>query len=110
VTSELSNSSTDRDDSGSDSGFTFVSSIEEFEEEGLCEVDNEDCRFTHDQIQSALFELISPEQRDSFRGRIGRILLQSLSQELEASLFEVVGLLNCAASKIIDEERDELAT
>jgi len=31
-------------------------------------------------------------------------------EELEASLFEVVGLLNCAASNITDEERDELAT
>jgi predicted ATPase len=109
VTSELSNSGADRDDS--DSGSTFASSIEEFEDEGLCEVDDKDCRFMHDQIQSAAFELISPEQRDSFRGRIGRILLQSLSpQELEASLFEVVGLLNCAASNITDEERDELAT
>jgi len=42
VTSELSNSSTDRDDSDSDSGSTFASSIDEFEEEGLCEVHNED--------------------------------------------------------------------
>eukprot|EP00984_Skeletonema_dohrnii_P003655 scaffold1253_cov196-Skeletonema_dohrnii-CCMP3373.AAC.1 len=96
------------DQDGSDS--SYASSIEEFEEEGLCEVDNEECRFMHDQIQSAAFELISPEQRDSFRGRIGRILLQTLPpEELEASLFEVVGLLNCAASNVTDEERDELA-
>ncbi len=93
---------------GSDS--SYASSIEELEEEGLCEVDNEEGRFVHDQIQSTAYQLISPDQRDSFRGRIGSILLQSLSpEELEASLFEVVGLLNCAASNITDDERDELA-
>eukprot|EP00984_Skeletonema_dohrnii_P005698 scaffold2011_cov137-Skeletonema_dohrnii-CCMP3373.AAC.1 len=101
VSSDLSNSYTER---------AYETSIEEFEEEGLCEVDDEECRFMHDQIQSAAFELISPEQRDSFRGRIGSILLRSLPpEELEASLFEVAGLLNCAASNITDEERDELA-
>eukprot|EP00985_Skeletonema_marinoi_P004474 scaffold1955_cov122-Skeletonema_marinoi.AAC.2 len=103
---DLSNACTDQD--GSDS--SYASAIEEFEEEGLCEVDNEECRFMHDQIQSAAFELISPEQRDSFRGRIGSILLRTLPpEELETSLFEVVDLLNCAASNATDEERDELA-
>eukprot|EP00985_Skeletonema_marinoi_P004402 scaffold1921_cov140-Skeletonema_marinoi.AAC.10 len=106
LSSDLSNACTDQD--GSDS--SYASSIEEFEEEGLCEVDNEECRFMHDQIQSAAFELISPEQRDSFRGRIGSILLRTLPpEELETSLFEVVDLLNCAASNATDEERDELA-
>ncbi|KAK1740394.1 putative AAA ATPase [Skeletonema marinoi] len=108
LSSDLSNACTDHD--GSDS--SYASSVEEFEGEGLCEVDNEECRFMHDQIQSAAFELISPEQRDSFRGRIGSVLLRSLStEELEASLFEVVGLLNCAASNsnVTDEERHELA-
>eukprot|EP00984_Skeletonema_dohrnii_P035049 scaffold34601_cov142-Skeletonema_dohrnii-CCMP3373.AAC.5 len=87
LSSDLSNACTDRDCSDS----SYASSIEEFEEEeGLCEVDDEECRFMHDQIQSAAFELIYPEQRDSFRGRIGSILLLSLSpEELEASLFEV---------------------
>eukprot|EP00984_Skeletonema_dohrnii_P004020 scaffold1378_cov149-Skeletonema_dohrnii-CCMP3373.AAC.5 len=106
LSSDLSNACTDQD--GSDS--SYASSIEEFEGKGLCEVDNEECRFMHDQIQSAAFELISPEQRDSFRGRIGSILLQTLPpEELEASLFEVVGLLNCAASNVTDDERVELA-
>jgi len=105
LTSGQTNSSTDRDGSVS----SYASSIDEFEEEGLCEVDEEECRFVHDQIQSAAFELIRPEQRDSFRGRIGSILLQSLPpQDLEACLFQVVGLLNCA-SQITDKERDELA-
>eukprot|EP00984_Skeletonema_dohrnii_P034357 scaffold33538_cov179-Skeletonema_dohrnii-CCMP3373.AAC.2 len=108
LSSDLSSACTDTDQDGSDS--SYASSIEEFEGEGLCEVDNEECRFMHDQIQSAAFELISPEQRDSFRGRIGSILLQTLPpEELEASLFEVVGLLNCASSNVTDEERDELA-
>ena len=106
LSSDLTNSCIDRDGSVS----SYASSIEEFEVEGLCEVDNEECRFMHDQIQSAAFELICAEKRDSFRGKIGRILLRSLPpEELEACLFEVVGLLNCAASNIADEERDELA-
>ena len=101
LSSDMSNACTER---------AYASLIEEFEEEGLCEVDDEECHFMHDQIQSAAFELINPEQRDSFRARIGNILLLTLSpKELEASLFEVVGLLNCAASNITDEERDELA-
>eukprot|EP00984_Skeletonema_dohrnii_P000214 scaffold65_cov186-Skeletonema_dohrnii-CCMP3373.AAC.3 len=110
LSSDLSNACTDTDQDGSDS--SYASSIEEFEGEGLCEVENEECRFMHDQIQSAAFELISPEQRDSFRGRIGSILWHTLPpEELEASLFDVVGLLNCAASNsnATDEERHELA-
>eukprot|EP00984_Skeletonema_dohrnii_P020788 scaffold10216_cov123-Skeletonema_dohrnii-CCMP3373.AAC.4 len=104
--SDLSNACTDQDGSVS----SYASSIEEFEDEGLCEVDNEECHFMHDQIQLAAFELICPDQRDSFRGRIGSILLQSLSpKELEACLFEVVGLMNCAASNITEANCDELA-
>ena len=93
---------------GSDS--SYAASIEDLEEEGLCEMDDEEGHFMHDQIQSAAFELICPAQRDSFRGKIGRIMLQSLSpEELEASFFEVVGLLNYAASNLNNEECDELA-
>ncbi len=92
------------------SDFSYASPIDELEVEGLCEVDNEVGYFVHDQIQSAAYELISPDQRDSFRGRIGSILLQRLSpEELEDSLFEVVGLLNCEASSVTDDKRDELA-
>ncbi len=106
LTSDLSAS--DIDQIGYDSSYT--TSIEELELEGLFEVDNEDCHFVHDQIQSVAFELISPDHRDSLRGKIGSTLLKSLSpEELEDSLFEVVGLLNCAASDITDNERDELA-
>eukprot|EP00985_Skeletonema_marinoi_P028034 scaffold23818_cov167-Skeletonema_marinoi.AAC.8 len=91
--------------------YSFASSMKEFEEEGLVEMDNDNIRFVHNQVQSAAFELISPEQRDTFRGRIGRILLDNLSpDELETNLFEVVGLLNCAASETdTGGERDQLA-
>jgi len=90
---------------------SFASSIKEFEEEGLVEMDNETGRFVHNQVQSAAFELISPEQRNSFRAKIGSTLLNTLSpDELETNLFEVVGLLNCAASETeTDVERDQLA-
>ncbi len=104
VSSDLNYLGTDR--RGSDC--SYASSIGELEEEGLCEVDNEECHFVHDQIQSAAFKLICPDQRDSFRGRIGSILLQSLSpEELDASLFEVVGLLNDASSTVSDKECDD---
>jgi len=62
LSSDLNYSSTYRDDSDS----SYASSIEELEEEGLCEVDEEECHFMHDQIQSAAFKLISPDQRDTF--------------------------------------------
>jgi len=93
---------------GSDS--SVASSIKEFEEEGLVEVDNNNCYFVHDQIQSAAFDLIEPEQRNSFKGRIGSILLSTLSSdELDENLFDVVSLLNCSESLITDEERAQAA-
>ncbi len=113
IRDSMSSASSDMSDSSTghhDSNPSFVSSIEELVEEGLCEVDDEDCHFVHDQIRSAAFELICPDQRDSFRGKVGRILLASLSpEELEDSLFEVVGLLNYAASKMTDSDLDDLA-
>ena len=89
---------------------SYASSIQELEEAGFSEVDDEECHFVHDQIQSAAFELICPDRRDSFRGKIGRIMLQSLSpEELGVSFFEVVGLLNYAASNGTSADLDELA-
>ena len=93
---------------GSDS--SVASSIKEFEEEGLVEVDNDSCYFVHDQIQSAAFDLIEPEQRKSFQGKIGSILLSTLSsEELDENLFDVVSLLNCSETLITDEERAQVA-
>ena len=95
-----------------DGSYSLVaSSIVESEVEGLVETDdNENCYFVHDQIQSAAFDLISPDQRDNFQGKIGSILLKNLSpEELERNLFEVVGLLNCSSSQITEEESALLA-
>jgi len=89
-------------------------SIDELEKEGIWEknTDTEDVwRFSHDKIQLVAFELIPPNDRDSFRGKIGNILLSKLdSEELDANLFEVVSLCNFAMDTISDgEERIELA-
>ena len=91
------------------------SSLHELQGEGLWEVESEDadiCHFGHDKIQTAAFELIPLSKRDTFRGKIGNILLEKLDDDaLEANLFEVVSLLNCAMSTLSDdkEERKKLA-
>ena len=93
------------------SSSSISSSIDEAEVEGLVETDNnENCYFVHDQIQLAAFELISPENRDEFRGKIGSIMHRTLSSgEVESNIFEIVGMLNCALSFISDKDRDQLA-
>lgn len=85
-------------------------SVIELENEGLWEIDTEGvCRFGHDQIQSAAFELIPSDQQDSFRGRIGSILMTKLDPEdLNDCLFEVVSLRNFVMPSSGDE-RKELA-
>ena len=91
------------------------SSLHELQGEGLWEVESGDtdiCHFGHDKIQTAAFELIPLSKRDTFRGKIGSILLEKLDDDaLEANLFEVVSLLNCAMSTLSDdkEERKKLA-
>ena len=87
--------------------------VHEFEKEGLWEKDQvkDVWRFSHDKIQLVAFELIPPDERDSFRGEIGNILLKKLDSEaLEANLFEVVSLCNFSMAIISDDdERKELA-
>ena len=88
--------------------------LSELEDEGLWEKEakNADVRvFGHDKIQSAAFELIPFDRRDSFRGKIGSLLMEKLDEEvLEGLLFEVVSLRNCSMGNITDEEeRLELA-
>jgi len=88
--------------------------LSELEDEGLWEKEakNADVRvFGHDKIQSAAFELIPFDRRDSFRGKIGSLLMEKLDEEvLEGLLFEVVSLRNCSMGNIADEEeRTELA-
>lgn len=88
----------------------IVSLIGEFEHEGLVEHESDDiCRFSHDQVQYAAFELVPPENRDSFKGDIGRILINSLDPPaLEDSLFDIVSLRNFAAPSVKGEERIKL--
>lgn len=101
-------------DVGDDSISVLDSSINELEDEGLWEKEskNADVRvFGHDKIQSAAFELIPFDKRDSFRGKIGSLLMEKLDTEvLESLLFEVVSLRNCSMGSITDDkERKELA-
>lgn len=84
-----------------------LSSIDELEKEGIWEKDtNENVwRFSHDRIQLAAFQLIPPNDRDSFRGEIGNILLEELDDDaLEANLFKVVSLRNFAMAAISDDD------
>ena len=86
-------------------------SMHEFEDEGLWESDGDDsCRFSHDQIQLAAFQLIPSKQRDSFRREIGDILMNKLDPvALEEALFQVVSLKNCDVSHMSVDERRDLA-
>ncbi len=68
-------------------------------------------RFLHDRVQEAAYALTQPERRAGTHLRIGRLLLQSISEtQLEERLFAVVGHLNHAADEITDsEERTKCA-
>ena len=105
----------DNDDEDDNTTSTLGSSLHELQGEGLWEVDSGDsdvCHFGHDKIQTAAFELIPLSKRDTFRRKIGNILLEKLDDDaLEANLFEVVSLQNCAMNTLSDdkEERKELA-
>lgn len=68
-------------------------------------------RFLHDRIQQAAYALIPEEDRKAVHLRIGRILLEKLSQdEVRERVFDVVQQLNAGASLIDDPaERHRLA-
>ena len=106
---------TEDDDEDDNTTSSLGSSLHELQGEGLWEVESEDadiCHFGHDKIQTAAFELIPISKRDTFRGKIGSILFEKLDDDaLEANLFEVVSLLNCAMNTLSDdkEERKKLA-
>ena len=111
VLRELSNNGTDPTDPTSNLPSSMV---EEFEEHGLWEKERGSTtkrRFSHDQIQLGASELIPPEKRDSFRGRIGDILMQKLDPEdLEEQLFAVVSLRNCAKASLSGKDQILLAS
>ena len=101
-------------DSEDDAISQLGSSINELEDEGLWEKESKDADirvFGHDKIQSAAFDLIPTDKRDTFRGKIGSLLMENLDPEvLETHLFEIVSLRNCAMDAISDEgQRTELA-
>mmetsp|Transcript_23905 Transcript_23905/g.51712 ORF Transcript_23905/g.51712 Transcript_23905/m.51712 type:complete len:740 (+) Transcript_23905:1112-3331(+) len=91
----------------------IASSIEEFENDGIWEVDSESdgiWHFSHDQIQSAAFELIPLGERDSFRGKVGTALMTRLDPDLlDECLFEAVTLQNYAMPSMSGDERKALA-
>jgi predicted ATPase/signal transduction histidine kinase len=67
--------------------------------------------FLHDRVQEAAYALMSEETRNRLHLRVGRLLLEELSEEQrEASIFDIVNQLN-QALELIDApaERERLA-
>ncbi|MCG8614830.1 MAG: AAA family ATPase [Desulfobacterales bacterium] len=65
--------------------------------------DNATCRFFHDRVQQAAFQLIGPERVPVIRLKIGRLLLSRLdSDAIGDRLFEILGHLNAGADLIHD--------
>ncbi len=77
----------------------------------LARVGPEQYRFLHDRIQQAAHSLLSEEERKATHLRIGRLLLERLSQEeVREKIFEVVSQLNAAVDLIHEPaERHHLA-
>ncbi|OJH38977.1 trifunctional serine/threonine-protein kinase/ATP-binding protein/sensor histidine kinase [Cystobacter ferrugineus] len=97
----------------------FLASLDEVEQglepalqEGLLvRTGAEQYRFLHDRIQQAAHSLLSESERKAVHLRIGRLLLERLSQdETREPLFEVVSQLNAGMEFIEDAtERHQLA-
>jgi len=67
--------------------------------------------FVHDRIHEAAYSLIPKDSRAQAHLRIGRLLAsQTPAEDLEASIFEIVGQLNLGASLLTERgEREQLA-
>jgi PAS domain S-box-containing protein len=62
-------------------------------------------KFLHDRVQEAAYALIAPEHRAEVHLRLGRVLMERMSQkEISESIFDVVNQLNRAVGLIEDSE------
>jgi predicted ATPase/signal transduction histidine kinase len=65
-------------------------------------------KFLHDRIQQAACSLIAPENREGVHLKIGRLLLENLSEiEQKEKIFDIVNQLNIAV-KLIEDAGDRL--
>lgn len=66
-------------------------------------------KFSHDQVQRAAYQLISPDATADIHLRIGRLLLEKTPpQEKEEALFQIVNQINAGIERV--QNRDERAS
>ncbi len=70
-----------------------------------------DYKFLHDRVQQAAYFLISDEQKKAVHLKIGRLLLENISEEQrEEKIFDIVNQLNLGRELItLQSERDKVA-
>lgn len=67
----------------------------------LVPVENHKLRFSHDRIQQAVYELLNTDEKSNIHLQIGEVLMEGKSdEELEESLFDIIGQFNAAISLI----------
>ncbi|MCP4135128.1 MAG: AAA family ATPase [bacterium] len=89
-----------------DDSYKFISALTEPQEHL-----NVSYRFLHDRIQQAAYSLIEQEHKQEVHLKIGRLLLQNLTEEeQDDKIFEIVNHLNRGIDYISDrQEKDRLA-
>lgn len=67
----------------------------------LVPVENDKLRFSHDRIQQAVYELLDNAEKSKMHLQTGEVLMEGKSEEeLEESLFDIIGQFNAAISLI----------